>query len=65
MVGAGVKPVVVRPISNLEFRIDPLMWIRPMVQHANLQIGLLDEWTNPHQGINSKFEVRNWTRLAG
>jgi hypothetical protein len=48
-----------RSISNFEFRIVRLMWIRPMVQHADLQIGPLDEWTNTHQADNSKFEVRN------
>ena len=32
-----------------------------MVQNAHLQIGPLDQWTNPHQGSHSRFEVRNWT----
>src|SRR5438094_707661 len=44
--------------------MDRLMWICPLVQHANLQTGPLDEWTNPHQAIHSKFEVRNWTEQA-
>ena len=37
------------------------MWICPMVQFLRFEVGPLDEWTNPHQGNNSKFEVRNWT----
>ena len=32
-----------------------------MVQFLRYKLDVLDKWTNPHQGNNSKFEVRDWT----
>ena len=58
-------PNVSRPISNLEFRIETPnvdSSIRPIFKILKIgRIGQADEWTNPHSGFNSKFEIRNWT----